>query len=54
MTYGGFVKIISYSFSIGSERVPKIELVLRVKLSLNNKPVEVAGKSGQVINVQLP
>jgi cytoskeletal protein RodZ len=25
-----------------------------VKLSLNNKPVEVSGKSGQVINVQLP
>jgi len=25
-----------------------------VKLSLNNKPVEIAGKSGQVINVQLP
>jgi len=25
-----------------------------VKLSLNNKPVEVEGKSGQVINVQLP
>ena len=25
-----------------------------VKLTLNNKPVEVAGKSGQVINVELP
>lgn len=25
-----------------------------VKLSLNNKPVEIVGKSGQVINVQLP
>jgi len=35
VTYGGLVRIRSYSFSIGSDNVPNIEFVFKIKLSLN-------------------
>ena len=36
ITYGGFVRMRSYSSVTGLARVPRIELVCRVKVLLNN------------------